>query len=34
MEPDKKEEEKLKASIETPTNGRRTNTNYKVIEKK
>ena len=34
MEPDKKEEEKLKASIETPSNGRRTNTNYKVIEKK
>lgn len=34
MEPDKKEEEKLKAAIEPPATGRRTNTNYKVIEKK
>ena len=30
-EPSAKEEEKIKAAVETPTTGRRTNTNYKVI---
>ena len=31
LEPDAKEEEKVKAAIEAPTSGRRTTTNYKVI---
>jgi len=31
LEPDAKEEEKVKAAIEAPTSGRRTSTNYKVI---
>ena len=31
LEPDAKEEEKVKAAIEIPTTGRRTTTNYKVI---
>jgi len=32
-EPSAKEEEKIKAAVETPATGRRTNTNYKVINK-
>ena len=31
LEPDTKEEEKIKAVVEAPTGGRRTNANYKVI---
>ena len=31
LEPDAREEEKVKAAIETPTTGRRTTTNYKVV---
>lgn len=31
LEPDAKEEEKIKAAVETPTTGRRTTSKYKVI---
>ncbi len=33
-EPDAKEEEEIKAQVATPTTGRRTNTNYKIVEQK
>lgn len=32
LEPDAKEEQKIKAAVETPTTGRRTNANYKVVK--
>ena len=32
LEPDTKEEEKLKTQVETPSTGRRTTTNYKVVK--
>ncbi len=32
LEPDAKEEQKIKAAVETPATGRRTNTNYKVVK--
>lgn len=33
-EPDPKEEEQMKAAVSTPTSGRRTNVDYKIVDKK